>query len=762
MDAVRKRGNTERMGKRLDLLDLDLAYHGEQLRAAVFDDLPGGVAILDGDGRVITVNEPWRRGAPGNALCDPMLGAGQDYLACCAAVQGNGAADAAAITDGLRAILAGSLERLTRVYSWHEGGAARWFRLTACRLMKPGFDGALIVHSDVTERMLHEQRILRNAQYDSLTTLPNHGLFQDRLTQACATARRDGTVIALLQVVPDDFGAVHERLGPEIGDRVIAAFGERLRDETRESDTVARRDADRFAVILTHLADGLGAANCANRLLGALRKPFRIDDHEIQLTTSVGIALYPADAGAADDLTRHAEVALREAKQRGGHSFRFFNRAINEQLHQRLDAEADLRGALERGEFVLHYLPKLSCATGQIIGAEALLRWCHPTRGMVAPAEFVPILEQSGLIAEVGAWVIRAACAQARQWHDAGFPDMGISVNVSGPELLAPGLPDQVRGTLAETQLPPQTLELELAESLMMQNPLEAGAAMLRLREIGVRLAIDNFGTGYSSLSHLKRLPVNSLKIDRSFIQDIVADPNDVSITRAIIQLAHQLRLEVAAEGVETESQLGLLIANGCDVIQGHFFSRACPADEITTMLRAGRGLPPDMLPSARGGRTLLLVDDEENIIAALRRLLRRSGYRVLTAGSAQEGLAVLARDKVDVIISDQRMPGMTGVEFLRRVKVIHPDTVRIVLSGYTELQSITQAINEGAIYKFLTKPWDEPLLLANIDEAFKHKDMIDDNRRLAAQIVSSHHELAYANAQLEQALAAQLEQATQ
>jgi len=417
-----------------------------------------------------------------------------------------------------------------------------------------------------------------------------------------------------------------------------------------------------------------------------------------------------------------------------------------------------LRLALERGEFELQYQPKLSCATGNVIGAEALLRWLHPARGEVSPAELVPFLEQSELLAEIGNWVIKSACAQARAWHDAGFTDVSVAVNLTGQQLLEPGMLEQVSAALRSSGLPPQALELELTESLLMENPAQAATAMRAMRALGVRLSIDDFGTGYSSLSHLKRLPVNSLKIDRSFIHDIVDDPNDVSITRAIIQLAHQLRLRVIAVGVETESQLGLLIANGCDEIQGHFFAAAVPGDEITTMLRERRGLPSELLRSAQGGRTLLLVDDEENIVAALRRLLRRSGYRILTAASGPAGLEVLAREQVDVIVSDQRMPGMTGVEFLRRVKAIHPDTVRVVLSGYTELRSITDAINEGAIYKFMTKPWDEALLLANIAEAFQHKDMIDHARKLDVQLTASNSELASLNARLKEALASQRE----
>ena len=730
----------------------------EGLRAVAFDDLPAGVAILDSAGMVVTVNQTWRVDESGNPLCDQALLVGSDYPATCRAAGAAGVATAEEIADGLLALLAGSRERLTHIYSFDSGLGQRWCRITARRLSGPGAPGALVMHSDVTERMLTERRILSDAQFDPLTGLPNHSLFRDRLEYACAAARRDRSHVAVLYVDADGFSRINDRLGRAFGDRLIAALGARLRHEVRESDTIARLAADRFAIVLTHLAEGPNAARCASRLLRALQDPFQIDGHEIRLAASIGVSLYPEDTPNVDALVRLAEETLHRAKLAGGNDFRFFTPETDARLHRTLESEEDLRGALERGEFVLHYQPKLSCATGKIIGAEALLRWLHPQRGLVSPAEFVPILEQSGMIAAVGAWVTRAACAQARQWHDAGFPDMCVAVNLTGRQLREPALLEQVRAALDASGLPPHALELDLTESLLMEHAVEAAETMRALRELGVRLSIDDFGTGYSSLSHLKRLPVNSLKIDRSFIHDIVDDPNDVSITRAIIQLAHQLRLKVVAVGVETESQLGLLIGNGCDEIQGHFFSRACPVDEITVMLRERRGLPSDMLPGARGGRTLLLVDDEENIVAALRRLLRRSGYRILTADSASMGLEVLAREKVDVIISDQRMPGMSGVDFLRRVKVIHPDTVRIVLSGYTELQSITDAINEGAIYKFLTKPWDEALLLANIDEAFKHRDMIEDNRRLGAKLLESNSELARVSVQLEAALGAQRE----
>jgi CheY-like chemotaxis protein len=275
-----------------------------------------------------------------------------------------------------------------------------------------------------------------------------------------------------------------------------------------------------------------------------------------------------------------------------------------------------------------------------------------------------------------------------------------------------------------------------------------------RIKEIGVKITVDDFGTGYSSLAYLKRFPIDSLKVDKAFVQDIIADPNDVSITRAIITLAHNLKLKVVAEGVETEGQLGLLIANHCDEVQGYYFSRPLPAEEATALLREGRSLDSRMMSGLKPSRTLLLVDDEANILSALKRLLRRDGYDILTAMSAEQGLEMLASHRVDVIISDQLMPGMSGVEFLRRVKTLHPETVRLVLSGYTDLQAVTDAINEGAIYKFLSKPWDDGILRANIEEAFRNKGMADENRRLHIGLALANSQMTVVNEQLQKMLA--------
>jgi len=418
-----------------------------------------------------------------------------------------------------------------------------------------------------------------------------------------------------------------------------------------------------------------------------------------------------------------------------------------------LPAETDLRRALENREFELHYQPKVSCASGEIVGAEALLCWKHPTRGLLSAAELLPLLEDRGLVELAGEWTLREACSQLKRWLDDGLAMRTLAVNLSARQLAGGQLVKVVREVLASSALPAGKLELELTEDVLMRNVEQVIPILAELRSLGVKLIVDDFGTGYSSLSYLKHFPLDAVKIDRSFVQDIAADPDEASITRAIIAMARNLKLKVIADGVDTGAQLALLIANQCDEIQGALFSVPVPAAEMAKMLIEKRSLPLDAIRPTTRQRTILLVDDEENILASLRRLLRRDGYRILTAGGGAQGLEVLEQEEVDVVVSDQRMPGMTGVEFLRRVKTSHPQTVRIVLSGYTELQSITDAINEGAIYKFLTKPWEDELLRSNIAEAFHHKELADENRRLSNDLQVSNRKLADANLQLQQLL---------
>jgi EAL domain-containing protein (putative c-di-GMP-specific phosphodiesterase class I)/CheY-like chemotaxis protein len=379
-----------------------------------------------------------------------------------------------------------------------------------------------------------------------------------------------------------------------------------------------------------------------------------------------------------------------------------------------------LRHAVGRGELRLHFQPQLSLASGQIVGVEALVRWQHPVQGLLPPGAFISVAEETGLIIPISEWVLREACRRAKEWQDANTPGIRIAVNLSARHFRYNNLPETVASILAETGLEARLLELELTESALMQDPAKAVRIVDRLKNLGVHISLDDFGTGYSSLAYLSRFAVDRLKIDQSFVRDITTNPINASIATATIAMAHKLGKIVVAEGVETEAQMQFLRRHECDEMQGYLFSRPVPAEDLQEILREGRHLSFVTDATTDTADTLLLVDDEPNVLNALRRLLRREGYRILTAGSGSEALELLALQPVQVIVSDQRMPGMSGVEFLSKVKELYPETVRMSLSGYSEISTVTDAINKGAIWKYITKPWDDELLAQEIRTAFR------------------------------------------
>lgn len=575
------------------------------------------------------------------------------------------------------------------------------------------------VIADVSERISRETQLAHLATHDPLTGLANRTLLNDRLRQAIVRAQRDGTMVAVLLIDLDHFKQINDTLGHTIGDLLLQIVSNRLKGLALESDTLARLGGDEFVLLLTDLENELDVPRTGQMLLDQLAAPFDIDGEVILVTPSIGAAIYPLDAADPENLLRLADVAMYEVKEDGRNAFRRFASEMDQRSQHQMALEKDLRHALERNELVLYYQPKADLYSGHVTGVEALIRWQHPQRGLVPPVQFIPLAEKTGLILPIGAWVLREACRQASQWQQDGLPPLRVAVNLSPVQFRQPDLVEQVERTLAETGLAPCWLELEVTESLVMDNPEAAAVFLRRLKQMGIRLAMDDFGTGYSSLGYLKRFPFDVLKIDRSFVQNIISEPDDALIAVAVIAMAHSLGLQVIAEGVEDESQMRYLRNHLCDEIQGYLFSPPLPAPSLSAFLRA----PPSLLKMDQDNdlqqRTLLLVDDEPDILNSLKRLLRRGGYRILTAGSAAEGLELLALNNVQVIVSDQRMPSMSGSEFLSRVKAIYPETMRIVLSGYTELAALTDAINRGAIYKFVTKPWDDEELREVIREAF-------------------------------------------
>jgi diguanylate cyclase (GGDEF)-like protein/PAS domain S-box-containing protein len=554
----------------------------------------------------------------------------------------------------------------------------------------------------------------------NLSGVPNRGQLIDRLTAAIAEreARQGGLLVAYIDL--DKFKAVNAGIGQIAADQVLLEIPERLRQAVRQSDQVIAVGGDEFVVLIGDGLDEAASKATAQRLLAALRKPMRFDGRDVLVTASVGISRFPEDGRTAQELLSNADAAMFAAKRDGGDSHRFYAPEMNAGDDVRQSLGNDLRQVIDRNELVLHFQPQVSLVSGEIVGVEALVRWRHSEKGMMPPGDFIPIAEETGLIISIDEWVLRAAVRQALAWQAEGLPALRIAVNLSARHFRNSELPETIAAILDESGLEARHLELELTESAMMHDATQAVRIVDRLKKLGVHLSLDDFGTGYSSLAYLSRFAIDRLKIDQSFVHDITANPVNASIATATIAMAHKLNKKVVAEGVETEAQMTFLRRHDCDEMQGFFFSAPCVADDIAEMLRQGRRQRFDEGGEDDGRRTLLLIDDEPNILNSLKRLFRRENYRVLTASSGREALEVLAVNTVQVIISDQRMPEMSGVELLSRVKELYPDTVRIVLSGYSELATVTDAINRGAIWKYLSKPWDDDLLRDQVQQAFR------------------------------------------
>jgi diguanylate cyclase (GGDEF)-like protein len=587
----------------------------------------------------------------------------------------------------------------------------------------------IAVARDISERLLAQQRLQHLASYDSLTGLPNRTLFYQTLGDAIALARDKEWRIAVLFIALDRFKSVNDALGATLGDELLRQFSTRLVQCVRIRDTVARLGGDEFGLILTMSREQVDAVGVANDVREALRAPFDLHGQQAGLTTSIGIAMYPDDALDPETLVRYADTAMVRAKEAGRDGYRFFTAGMNVQVLARLDLELALRGALENREFVLYFQPKVNLSTGRISGAEALLRWNRPGHGLVFPAEFIPVMEETGLIVRAGAWIIDEACRQIAQWSAEGLGEVRVAVNVSSRQFVEGDLEADVRAAIARHGADPALLELELTESTLMTNAGHTIGVLNNLKRLGIKVAIDDFGTGYSSLAYLKRFPIDKLKIDIAFVRDITVNPDDAAIALAIISMAHSLKMTVTAEGVESRAQMAYLRRHRCDEIQGFLFSRPLPAGELAEMVLTNRALPSETESSEPSRQTLLLVDDDVNVLSALHRLFRRDNYRILTAMSPAEGFELLALHQVQVIVCDQRMPFMNGTEFLSKVKELYPDTIRIILSGYTGLEAVLDSINRGAIYRFYTKPWDDTELRENIRLAFHHYWLLNGAR---------------------------------
>ncbi|HMJ52602.1 MAG TPA: EAL domain-containing protein [Polyangiaceae bacterium] len=452
--------------------------------------------------------------------------------------------------------------------------------------------GTVVVFRDVSAARAMSLEIAHSAEHDFLTGLPNRVRLNDRVSQAITMAQRHGKQLAVLFLDLDGFKHINDSLGHPVGDKLLQSIAKRLIDCGRASDTVSRQGGDEFVVLLSELQQPEDAAIAARRMLQAVAEAHAVDEHEIHVTTSIGVSIYPEDGTDAETLVKNADTAMYQAKENGRQNYQYFTPAMNERAVERQSIEESLRRALERRQFALHYQPKINFKTGAITGAEALLRWTHPTRGSVSPMQFIPVAEACGLIRPIGSWVLRQACEQARAWVDAGLPVATMAVNVSAMEFRDEGFLEGLFAVLSDTGLDPTSLELELTESVLMKHPESSAAILQKLRARGVQVALDDFGTGYSSLSYLRKFPIDALKIDQSFVSQITAAADDTSIVTAVISMAQNLKLRVVAEGVETIEQKDFLQTHQCDEAQGYYFSRPVPPDQFATLLRTGIRTP--------------------------------------------------------------------------------------------------------------------------------------------------------------------------
>lgn len=447
------------------------------------------------------------------------------------------------------------------------------------------FEGTVV---DITERKQHEAELEHQASHDSLTGLPNRSLLRDRIEQAIVKAQRDNHLVAVVFVDLDHFKLINDSLGHHVGDRLLLEVADRLIACVRSHDSVARQGGDEFVLVLTELHEENEILAIVSRLLEIISQPWMDEGQEYGLSCSVGISCYPQDGGDPDALLRCADAAMYKAKESGRSTYHFYTPELNLAISERLELENSLRHALEREEFRVYYQPRIDVASGRIIGAEALIRWDCPGKGIIPPDSFISIAEETGLIIPIGQWILEEACRQNSAWQRAGLAPINVSVNLSPIQFRHTGLVQSVASALAQAGLDPAFLELELTESFVMHDAERINVAMKSLKTLGVDIAVDDFGTGYSSLSYLKRFPVDRLKVDKSFVRDIDSDPDDAAIVRAIITLGHALGLKVVAEGVETLAHLEFLRQHGCDELQGYYFSRPIPALEMEALLCAG------------------------------------------------------------------------------------------------------------------------------------------------------------------------------
>ncbi|MDO9387178.1 MAG: EAL domain-containing protein [Thiobacillus sp.] len=576
--AIRSTGTLQ------DITELKLAEEALRLYANVFEHSGEAILITDSEKRILAVNPAFTR-LTGYAI-DEIRGENPNVLA------------SGQTPDETYCAMWTALEKTGywqgEVVDRRKDGSLypKWLSISVVRDVEGNISHYTASFTDITERKQAEAHISQLAYHDTLTGLLNRFSLNSQMEQALATARRERHAVAVMFLDMDRFKTINDTLGHAVGDELLIMVAQRLRESVRESDIVARLGGDEFVVVLTEVEDATAAARLADKILHVLAQPYLIGKNELHSAVSIGLAFYPDDGEDGETLIKNADIAMYYAKSQGRNNIQFFTAEMNRITLKRLKLDHELRVAMETKQFELHYQPQLDSRDGRIVGVEALVRWRHPHEGLIPPAEFIPLAEETGLILQLGEWVLDEACRQLRAWRDEGLADVTMAVNLSAHQLRAPALLAQVAHTLKKHGLRGADLELEITESVAMHDPAASISKLKALRGLGVRLSIDDFGTGYSSLSYLKLLPIHTLKLDQSFVRDIETDSNDVTICTATIALAHNLGLAVIAEGVETEAQRLLLTAHQCDFMQGYLFSKPLPAAAALAFIK-GRNAAP-------------------------------------------------------------------------------------------------------------------------------------------------------------------------